>query len=270
MGYRRDVGGKVVNCTLARVWVTRRKACHGEAYSQPPHIYFCLIHMRMQHLRSFIRQVLSEDLESFKKKTAALDFDAGSYDATDIEHTDDTRSRARSIKRIWAEEADHEFFSGLIKVHWFSGSGQGLKFFLTTNGRDEVSAVGYLSGESHVTPPVDGVWGKYGVALSGRVTLASNDMNKLMSGYEAGHRRYPSHFWQSTAKTFILDRNSFDVNEWGENELIVANWRPIYFIVSHEIVHLDWVRKNIEMAAEYGLPIVELESGAIFDPLSHG
>ena len=199
-----------------------------------------------RHLRQFINTVLAEDLAGFMDKTRNIRYRGIVQDPTfDRDGNKQNKAAARSVKQIWAEEADHEFMSNVIKIHWLKRAGlqEKLQGFLNMSGKNEISTMGYLPGSETFMAN----WGPIGVAVQGRTTLAANRMSTLMSGY--GERLTPetadkyaasgtpkrATFFAGTAARgetsladeYILDRASFKSEMQGGNEFIVANWVPI-------------------------------------------
>jgi len=185
-------------------------------------------------LKEFIKEILlAEDLKNFVARTKGNRFNHDFHDPT-FESDSQIKKIARKIKKIWNEEADHQFMKSLIKVHWIAGDldGNGLKELL--NSKSEISAMGYLPG----TTTFKSSWGDTGILIDGHVTLAANDMDYLMSGYFSGlpnyvHKKYRSSgtpkrmtkFSDYSSSNYILDQNSFQSGGIGSNELIVANWK---------------------------------------------
>jgi len=180
-------------------------------------------------IRNIVRSLLREGLEGFTSKTSNISY--GSKDPKKL---------PRELKSIWSQEADHEFFKSLIKVHWIAGMPKSpyrvfekMSSFLNASGKDEISTMGYI-GKPSVSQ-----WGEFGIMVQGRTTLAANDMNAIVSGYyreidpgeiekyskTSGLPRRASKFSPEKAKGFILDGESFGSQYLG-NELILDNWRP--------------------------------------------
>ena len=203
--------------------------------------------------------MLLEDLTKFKEKTKGIDYMSDFGDPTfdqpyqkDLPH----KSLAKDIKRAWAAEADHEFMNSLIKVHWLSGwnIGYALDDLLNLPRNNEISTMGYLPGEGRVTSS----WGKAGVIVQGRVTLAANDMEAITSGYfkevpqeviskyrSSGTPRRALKFNNLTSGEYILDRETFKPYMSRHNEIIVDNWKPVGIVITYESQEfLNAVRKS--------------------------
>ena len=215
--------------------------------------------------------MLLEDLKGFQQKTKGIDYMSNFDDPTfdlpaqkGLPH----KGMAKDVKRLWAEEADHDFMKSLIKVHWLGGLDWEKKLdrFLSLRGNNEVSAMGYLPDSKKVKSS----WGTIGVIIQGRVTLAANDMNAITSGYfkdvpEEVASKYKSSgvprrstVFSSTANTYgysagggsgayILDRSSFDPERSRHNEFIVDNWKPVALVIdSDAVLFLDSVRAAVK------------------------
>jgi hypothetical protein len=209
-------------------------------------------------VRNLIREMLNEDLAKFKEKTKEFDYMHTLDDPTfDDPYYKDRpyKTQAKYIKRAWAAEADHGFMKSLTKVHWLSGwnIGWALNDFLSLPRNNEIATMGYLPGEGRVTSS----WGKAGVIVQGRVTLAANDMEAITSGYfkdvpqdviskykSSGTPRRALKFNDLTSGEYILDRESFKPDMSRHNELIVDNWKPVGIVIAYERQEfLDAIRK---------------------------
>lgn len=204
-------------------------------------------------LRGLIREtLLTEDLSGFKGRTKGHDYRSTKWDPTfELEPADPKRSPkmlAKSVKRAWNAEANHGFMESLVKVHWFKDDAWKNSFpqLMTISGRNEISAMGYLPGTR-----VSGNWGNMGLLLKGRVTLAANSMNAILSGYSrdipedapkkyraSGIPKRPTFFsevpetdFDFSSSDYMLDRESFDESMQGHNELILDNWKPIGVVI---------------------------------------
>ena len=203
-------------------------------------------------IRKLVRSMLLEDLAGFKERTKGIAYASPTDDPTfdnPMQRHLPYKSQARDVKRAWAAEADHEFMKSIIKVHWLSGLewDKKLNRLLALGGNNEISTMGYLPDSDNVTS----MWGKLGVIVRGRVTLAANDMNAVMSGYgkdipaeitakykSSGVPRRATEFsanasaWSGPkSDLYILDRGSFKPERSRHNEFIVDNWRPIGLVI---------------------------------------
>jgi len=221
-------------------------------------------------IRQLIREMLSEDLAGFVDRTKDIDYSSSIDDPTfDAEWQKglSNKSMAKDVKRAWAAEADHEFMKSLIKVHWINymmKNWEGnFEKFMTLRGNNEVSAMGYLPGSNDVS----GRWGHLGILIQGRVTLAANNMDDVMSGYfkggfekvaskyaSSGVPRRPTIFKSKNAysyqgnKKYILDAESFDLRSSRENELIVDNWKVLGIVIGED---KDTFLKDVNSAIRY-------------------
>jgi len=203
------------------------------------------------YIRQFIREILFEDFESWKNDITNQQAELQYYDIQTIDVPSKTHVKVpRLVKQLWTKHADHQFFNSLNKVHWigswYATSDEEiiskLKTVVNASGRDEISTNGYLPGEKFSSS-----WGEYGALIQGRTTLASNDMDDLLTGFyprggasasatkkwkSSGFPRRASNFNRSLALGYILDRNSFDEMEQTHNELVVDNWKVLGFVIN--------------------------------------
>ncbi len=242
-------------------------------------------------IRQLIREMLSEDLTGFVDRTNDIEYSSSIDDPTfDAEWQKglSNKSMAKDVKRAWTAEADHEFMKSLIKVHWINYTMKNWEGnfdkFMTLRGNNEVSAMGYLPDSNDVK----GHWGDLGILIQGRVTLAANNMNDIMSGYfkggfekvtskyaSSGIPRRPTTFMSKNAyshqgnKKYILDAESFDLSS-RKNELIVDNWKVIGIVIGKDAAQfLDDVNSTImykfknewpkyaNLMLKYNLPIYD-------------
>lgn len=114
-----------------------------------------------------------------------------------------------------------------------------LESFLRIGGNNEIAAMGYLPE----TEKIKSDWGKVGVLVQGRVTLAANRMNTILSGYfkdesgtlqtkysTSGVPRRPLKFLVDS--DYVLDRESFKPELSHQNEFIVDNWKKMGIIIA--------------------------------------
>lgn len=193
-------------------------------------------------IRHLIREMLLEDLAGFHQKTKDLGYVSDLDDVT-FERPESFlyKEKAKSVKRAWSQEADHAFMKSLIKIHWMSGGdwNEKLESFLRIGGNNEIAAMGYLPE----TEKIKSDWGKVGVLVQGRVTLAANRMNTILSGYfkdesgtlqtkysTSGVPRRPLKFLVDS--DYVLDRESFKPELSHQNEFIVDNWKKMGIIIA--------------------------------------
>ena len=184
-------------------------------------------------LRHVIRQTLFEDMKGFKDATKDIEFGAR-IAGNDV-------PMQKNVKRIWSQQADHQFMKSLVKVHWFgnrtvSSYVKRVEWFVSSGGKDEISCAAYLPWQH-----IQGNWGEFGVMLQGHVTLAANNMDVLQTGYitdisdeqmqkwkSSGVPKRPRLFVpQSVSDNYILNAKDFKakqrVGSFG-NEVILDNW----------------------------------------------
>tara|TARA_Y100000034_G_scaffold134754_1_gene204103 strand:- start:545 stop:1222 length:678 start_codon:yes stop_codon:yes gene_type:complete len=213
------------------------------------------------YLRNLVRQVLAEDLASFTKQIkGAGEFFGQVVDPT-FENQPSEKKKARRAKQVWNAEADHAFFDTLTKVHWFQFSPMAsLDWILKSSGKDEISTMLYLPGAPFIT-----LWGNNGVIVKGRVTLAANSMNSIVSGYRpnkkhsskyaaSGFPKRPTRMTAKTSENYILDSDSFKVTDQGNNEGIVDNWKPVALVLPYGIGATGALARK---AKDAGLDIVD-------------
>lgn len=208
-------------------------------------------------LRRIIREeLLNEDLEGFIRKTSDIYYTGDYRDPSlegDYNKSLGIKQKARRVKQIWAEEADHDFMDSVIKVHWLKKQnvGESLSRFLSMSRKNEISTMGYLPGTSSFRSS----WGPLGVVVKGHTTLAANEMLAIYSGYagrldpgenekhkRSGTRKRPTAFYggvspaESRSHEYILDRSSFDRKTVDHNEFIIASWEPVGIVFSEEFL----------------------------------
>lgn len=196
-------------------------------------------------LRRIIREeLLNETRQGFLDRTANVKYSTGLSNDFDVPKKE--KPKARQIKQIWNEEADHGFMDSLIKVHWIHGRTNhefdsvvaAIKRLINTPGNNEISTSAYLPGTR-----IESDWGQYGVIVKGRTTLAVNNMDWLYTGHHgkapetekekyraSGTRKHADSFDSKRARQYVLDRDSFDP-EWSHrNEFVVSHWEPVAII----------------------------------------
>jgi len=205
-------------------------------------------------------QSLIEDLEGFLKDTDEEDLYAtsqelGLYDKFPKER----RTTGRRIKQLWAKHADHEFFKQAVYGHT-AGFDKMAQLVSNPKSNAEISArIG--NNLDDVFPPLDDAG--YVVAIvSGRTTLASNNMDCIYSGPYleqtpeawstnrkcSGFSKYPGRFTRIDAASYILSADDLVSSEKvktagrihdirggmssiGNSEALLDNWhiKGIYF-----------------------------------------
>ena len=211
-------------------------------------------------VRRYIRALLTEDPIGFVHDLAASDSFGDEFFGGQI-----GKEAGRDIKRAFNKNADHEFLSTLDTVHWVND------FYamedLKGRGKDELSTTMTLPNDS--LEPAAGL--PYGLWIKGRITLATNDQDKMYSGFygdygvghegdeeavaqrdrSSGRNKRPSvskdysrygqlqrgdEYMEKMARDgipYVLDRSTWNPvdADWSNNEALVDNWRPRGIIV---------------------------------------
>ena len=199
-----------------------------------------------RQLHRIIREELNENLQGFLQRTSDISYGGDPDVDPTFESDPDARASARDVKRAWAEEADHQFMDSVTKIHWMKNPSHQNMQRMLDGGRDEISTMGYISGPYRSGPAgMDNVWGKIGLVVQGRTTLAANSMDTIYSGYHknipsgvrdkyraSGLRKRPMGFSRWKSEDYILDAASFDASGQGENEFIVAGWKVVAVVLT--------------------------------------
>ena len=217
----------------------------------------------MKLLREYIRTLLKEDPIGFVHDLAAASDEFGE-EGQPFFGDNPGKAGGQAIKRAFNANADHQWLSTLDTVHWSSD----LETLpqLAKKSKDELSATMVLPSEDF--PPETG---EYGLWIKGRITLATNDMDELYSGFhkdygagkegteeEVAHRDKSSgrnkrptvskdyrlygklkrgtEFAEKMAKNipYVLDKTMWNPNDWNSNEALVDNWRPVGIVVTYD------------------------------------
>tara|TARA_A100001015_G_C14852050_1_gene656891 strand:- start:54 stop:704 length:651 start_codon:yes stop_codon:yes gene_type:complete len=181
-----------------------------------------------------------------------LDFDTNFKDDTDEDYASEEEIAAayrrmagmgRKLKQAFADHADREYLDSLKYVHWTTFRRRVLGMLapeiikgVDVNPRDELSAMAYLPGEI----PGRSKFGKYGMIIEGYVTLLSNDMDSLQTGYTHLYKKAdPQRVASSGANKGIAYAYDEDIvlsaEDWNPmglgNEALIDNWEIIGLIV---------------------------------------
>lgn len=221
--------------------------------------------MKESVLRKYVRQLLKEDPMGFVHDLAASDKFGDQFRGGQV-----GKEAGRDIKRAFNKNADHQFLSTLDTVHWVND------FYamedLKGRGKDELSTTMTLPGDS--LEPAAGL--PYGLWIKGRITLATNDQDKMYSGFygdygpgregteeeiaqrdrSSGRNKRPSvskdysrygqlqrgnEYMEKMARDgipYVLDQSTWNPvgADWSNNEALVDNWRPRGIIVAKDDV----------------------------------
>ena len=209
----------------------------------------------MKQLRQYIRHILAES--AYNRRDAFLaDLSSANFDHHYREKGEDDEAyrrmsaTGRQLKKAFTSHADRDWLNGLVYVHWTRKRRKALAFLApeiikdvrVQSSRDELSTMVYKPGS------VDGSgydFGKYGLLIRGFVTLLSNDMNSVDSGYTGGYAQAdPQRVASSGANkgigVAVVDDIALDESEWrpvfdgGGNEAFVDNWNIYGVIVPDE------------------------------------
>jgi len=230
--------------------------------------------MKENVLRKYVRQLLKEDPMGFVHDLAASDKFGDQFFGGQI-----GKEAGRDIKRAFNKNADHQFLSTLDTVHW-TDDFYGIEN-MKGRGKDELSTTMTLPGDSF--EPAAGL--PYGLWIKGRITLATNDQDKMYSGFygdygvgpegdeeaiaqrdrSSGRNKRPSvskdysrygqlqrgnEYMEKMARDgipYVLDQSTWNPvgAEWSNNEALVDNWRPRGVIVAKDDV-TDAILKTAE------------------------
>ena len=198
------------------------------------------------NLRELVRSLVFESLQGFLARTSDISYGGDPDMDPTFEQDPEFRAQARSVKQAWAAEADHDFMNKVVKIHWLkAATPERIRSLKESPGRDEISTMGYISAPYSSGPDGWDAWGKYGLVIKGKTTLAANSMDDLYTGYHknippevrekygaSGLRKRPVGYSQLKGEGYILDEKSFDPSMQGENEFVVANWRVAGFVMT--------------------------------------
>jgi len=205
----------------------------------------------MKHLRQYIRRILKEVAynrrEAFLADLHGSDLDPYFEEGElDDEAYKRMASAGRDMKIAFNAHADRQYLDSLKYVHWTKNRRRALTMLApkimkdpgVPNSRDELSATAYLPSEMAGESPG---FGKYGVVISGYVTLLSNDMNSLQTGYTDGYKKAdPQRVASSGANKgigyafdadIVLSAEDWDPQGVLGNEALVDNWEVQGLIV---------------------------------------
>ena len=212
----------------------------------------------MKQIRQYIRQILTEIAynrrQAFLSDLQAVNFDPPYYTRIPNTGSEDKYRRiaasGRQLKKAFADHADRDYLNSLKYVHWTTKRRKALAFLApeiiksetVQSSRDELSTMVYIAS---VVEGSGYDFGKYGLLVSGHVTLLSNDMNSVNSGYTSGYvQADPQRVASSGANKGIgiggVDEIVLSAEDWdpifdgGGNEAFVDNWKIDGVIVPDE------------------------------------
>jgi hypothetical protein len=130
----------------------------------------------LKEFRKYIRALLKEDPMGFVHDLAASDKFGDQFFGGGI-----GKEAGREIKRAFSKNADYQFLNSLKTVHW--GTTYGIESLVGSKGKDELSATMTMPGDTFV--PAAGL--EVGLWIKGRITLATNDQDKMYSGFHGDY-----------------------------------------------------------------------------------
>ena len=195
----------------------------------------------------------------------------------------------KSLKGLWNEYADHDFFRDkVIKVHWFNAyvgtkdmRGSFDKFFdfvsqnVSRNNRNDLSCLGFLENDPWLISNIiaSGDAPLFGVIVKGRVSFAAagdpmtqwtsmSDPETLKLHAGSGTVKRPSMRPGETAgienqlDMMMLDEETFRSAVREENELIVDNWRVEKVVINRLLFCKPSVDEMVQKLSDIGVPVV--------------
>lgn len=159
----------------------------------------------------------------------------------------------RTLKKVFAKNADREFIDSLVTLHYARDMDRALSLLNYSKGRDEISCTAYLPNQSRLD--MESSWGA-GIAIEvkGHITVLAASMGDLVTGtisHLKPHMGTPrtrdsglnkgiaSNSWARSkfldpettiAGNLILDKEDFIERVPGSgnvNEALVDNWKPV-------------------------------------------
>lgn len=194
----------------------------------------------------------------------------------------------KSLKGLWNEYADHNFFRDeVIKVHWF-GAYAGTKdttssfdkFFdfvsqnVSRNNRNDLSCLGFLKNDPWLISNTlaSGNAPLFGIIVKGRVSFAAagdpmtqwtsmTDPKTLKLHAGSGAVKRPSMRPGETASIenqldmMMLDEETFRSANKEENELIVDNWRVEKVVINRSLFCNQTVEAMVQKLSDIGVSV---------------
>ena len=212
-----------------------------------------------------------------KELTGDPNWDEGATDYADITYKGNkpipydqreprARKRGRNLKQVWAKHVDREFIDSLIYIHWMNEN-EVLPFLLESgesSNKDELSCSAYINGKLEA----DHNMGRYGVIVTGHVTLLGNSMDHMFTGNRSTiDDTFPDMKNTSGVQkgvkaavmdTYVLGKEDFTgpQNEWDENEALVDNWEVVALFCDRKYLeNMKKIRDDYEHETFNYLPI---------------
>ena len=229
-------------------------------------------------LRTTIRQILLEDLQSFLAAAGQEDLEYYGDDRDPLfmwKQNVPLRKKARRLKDLWRQHSDQGSFEGVTFVHWLPNPVQDLPSMWNAPRNDEIS----VSMSPNNGPIIDTGWGAVGMEVRGWVTFAGNNMDKMMTGYMAkakakdlakyptgGKPKRPVESLPTWWKSYALQASELTFDPGVVNEALLDNWEPISWVVSDNIADVFTPsRVSDKMAQEEMLDVIQGSGLPIMD-----
>lgn len=143
-----------------------------------------------QYIRALLREDAAEFIRTVNRKGVHDSLSKGSarFRGDPLSKEPARKMTARELKRIFRDNADHNWLSTLDTVHWnFDGDPEALSS-LKGRGRDEISCT--MTQPSKPFEPRNSLVA-YGLWVEGRITLASYDQDLIWSGMRDRYMSVP-------------------------------------------------------------------------------
>ena len=229
-------------------------------------------------LRTTIRQILLEDLQSFLAAAGQEDLEYYGDDRDPLfmwKQNVPLRKKARRLKDLWRQHSDQGSFEGVTFVHWLPNPVQDLPSMWNAPRNDEIS----VSMSPNNGPIIDTGWGAVGMEVRGWVTFAGNNMDKMMTGYMAkakakdlakyptgGKPKRPVESLPTWWKSYALQASELTFDPGVVNEALIDNWEPVSWVVSDNIAGVFTPsRVSDKMAQEEMLDVIQGSGLPIMD-----
>lgn len=237
----------------------------------------------MNVLRQYIRQILLEDLENFKKDVfGSADWSPGSdlffrvkHPSADGAWAEVSRSKGRFIKSKWAKHVDRGFIDSLIYVSYLGYDDFVRKsdYLLKPTHKNEISCEAF-SDEKYIK--FAGYHGDIGLIIKGYVTLLSNDQDELFTGTTDDYRvlspdiektsginKGVSYGYTEDLDHYALDKESFFETTAYTNEALLDNW-SLQAIFSRDPAKIKKIKNLLKEKGHDHIPVLD----PMFDDMS--